>query len=169
MTVIASRPDAARRRPRPSLAARKSGYVVAALVNAAMLYGVNRWPGWDVVPFLTEETEDVLPAVNASILAGLVANLLYLVRDPEWFRALGDVVTTSVGLFAMTRLWVVFPVDFAEGGFDWALVTRILLGLGIAGCIVGVLAGLVRLGRALALRKDPPRTRGRPSRPHGTG
>ena len=148
MSIIASRPDVARRRPRRSLAARRTGYLVAALVNAAMLYAINRWPGWDAVPFLTARTEDVLPAVNASILAGLVANALYLWHDPQWIRALGDVVTTAFGLFALTRLWAVFPVEFADGGFDWALVVRILLGLGIAGSVIGILAGLARLVRA---------------------
>ena len=148
MSTTASRPDVARRKARPSLAARRAGYVVAVLVNAAILYAVNRTPGWDAVPFLTAQTQDVIPAVNASILAGLVANALYLWRDPPWIRALGDVVTTSFGLFALMRLWAVFPVEFADGGFDWALVVRILLGLGIAGSIVGILAGLVRLVRA---------------------
>jgi hypothetical protein len=148
MTVAASTREETRRKPRPPVAARRFGYVVAALVNLVMLYAVNRWPGWGAVPFLTERTEEVLPAVNATLLAGLLANVVYVVRDPDWLRALGDVVTTSFGLYALARLWTVFPVDFADSGFDWAVVVRILLGLGIVGSAVGIVAGLVRLGRA---------------------
>ena len=32
---------------------RRAGYVVGAVVNAAILYAVNRWPGWETVGFLS--------------------------------------------------------------------------------------------------------------------
>ena len=69
-------------RTRPTVGARRFGYVVAVLVNAAMLYAVNRWPGWEVLPFLTADLVLVLGLVNASIVVNLAANLVYLVRDP---------------------------------------------------------------------------------------
>ena len=52
---------------RVSTGTRRTGYVIAVLVNLALLVGINVWPGWDAVPFLTGETELVLPIVNASI------------------------------------------------------------------------------------------------------
>jgi hypothetical protein len=165
MTDTVSRPVAARRKPRPSAAVRRFGYLVAALINAAMLYAINVWPGWTAVPFLTVQTEDVLPAVNASLVAGILANALYLWQDPKWLRELGNVVTTSVGLFAMIRLWVVFPVEFPAAGFDWALIVRILLALGIVGSIVGILAGLFSFGRTLAHGEHPPSEPDHPSTP----
>lgn len=148
MTVIAS-PPARTAKPRPSLAARRFGYLVAALIDAVMLYLINGRPGWDVLPFLTSETEQVIPWVNASIIAGLVANLAYLGHDPRWFRALGDMVTTAFSFAAMVRIWQVFPLSFDEGGFDWELVARILLALGLVGTLIGFVVALVTFVRAL--------------------
>lgn len=33
--------------------ARRWGYGIAALINLIVAWGVNIWPGWDAVPFLT--------------------------------------------------------------------------------------------------------------------
>lgn len=144
MTITTSPPVSSAGKSRPSLAARRFGYLVAALVNAAMLYAVNVWPGWDVLPFLTQDTEQVIPWVNASIVAGLVVNLVYLGHDPQWLRALGDMVTTAFSLAAMLRIWDVFPLDLSEG---WELVARTLLGLGIVGTVIGFVVALVTLVR----------------------
>lgn len=134
------------RRRRPVTAAgRRVGYIFAIAINAAILYGANRWPGWDVVPFLTERTPEVLGLVNASLLAGIIANVVYVVWDPPRLRALGDLVTLSIGIAAMTRIWQVFPFDFRGYSFNWELVTRILLVLGIAGSAIGIIVALVNL------------------------
>ena len=134
---------------RKSVGSRRVGYVVAVLVNAAMLYAVNRWPGWQEVPFLTKDTELVLGLVNASIVVNLVANLVYLVRDPVWLKALGDVVTTAVGLAAMVRIWKVFPLDVSD---RWELLVRALLVVGIVGSAIGIVVAIVQFGRALSSR-----------------
>lgn len=130
---------------RPPVAARRVGYVIAVLVNLALLYLVNVWPGWEAVPFLTEDTTRVLTLVNASIVAGAVANVVYLVADPRWLRSFGEAFTTAVGIAAMVRLWQVFPFDFGDTGFDWAIVVRVLLVVGIVGAAIGLLTNLVRL------------------------
>lgn len=130
-----------------SAAARRVGYVVAVLIDAAMLYAINVRPGWEVVPFLTEDTPAVLGWVNASIVVGLVANLVYLVRDPRWLKALGDIATTAVGLVALLRIWQVFPFDFGADAFDWPLVVRILLGLVIVGSGIAILVTLFTAAR----------------------
>lgn len=134
---------------RPSdLAARRVGYIVAVLVNAALLYGINAWPGWQAVPFLTEDMRLVTGLINASIVVGLVANVLFLAADPPWFKALGNAVTTSVGLVALVRIWQVFPVDFGRSSFDWELVARIVLVVGIAGSAIALVVALAEFLRA---------------------
>lgn len=133
-------------RKRQSLASRRVGYVIAVLINAAMLYAVNRWPGWDAVSFLTADTERVLGFVNASILVSLVANVVYLVRDPRWLKALGDGVVAAVGVASSVRVWQVFPFDVSSG---WELVLRILLGIAIVGGAIAVVVGLVGFVRGL--------------------
>lgn len=146
MTTVEPRGTARRRppKPRPGPTARRFGYGVAAGVNAVLLYLLNARPGWDAAPLLTDDTTLVLAAVNASLAAGLVANLVYLVADPARLRAFGDAVTTSVGLYAMVRVWQVFPFDVSDG---WTTVLRVLLGVGIAGSGIAIVAAVVRLVR----------------------
>ena len=129
-------------KPRPGPVARRFGYVVAASLNAVVLYLVNGRPGWDAVPFLTHDTTLVLDAVNASIVVGIVANLVYVVADPRRLRAVGDAVTTAVGLYAMVRIWQVFPFDTGDG---WTTVLRVLLAVGLVGSVIGIVSALVRL------------------------
>lgn len=139
-------------------AGRRAGYVVAVLLNAAMLYAVHVWPGWEVLPFLTEETPQVLGLVTASIVAGLLANIVYLVSDPAWLRTLGDLVTTSTGLAALIVIWQVFPFDFTPYSFDWELVARVLLVVAIVGSAIGILVAagkLVRLSVIQDVRHGP--------------
>lgn len=142
----------ARPKPRRGVGVRRFGYVVAAAVNLALLYGINVWPGWDVLPFLTARTTEVLTLVNASLIAPIAANVLYIVHDPRWLRAFGEAFTTGIGVAAMVALWRVFPFDFGETTIDWVLVTRVLLAIGIAGGAIGVVANLVTLFSARGSR-----------------
>ena len=144
MSTATTAPTRRRTKARPSRAARRFGYVVAIALNAVMLYAINVWPGWDVVPFLTGDTVDVLDAVNASIVVTLAANAVYLFRDPPRVRALGDIVTTVVGLVAMVVIWRVFPLDLSSG---WETVARVLLAIGIVGSGIAIVTGIVRLVR----------------------
>ena len=133
---------------RQSVAGRRAGYVIAALINAVVLWLVNVAPGWDVLPFLTSDFSRVLGLVNAATVAGLVVNLVYLVRDPRWLVAVGSIVTTAIGLAAIVALLRVFPFSFDPAGFDWALVTRILLIVALVGSCIGLVVDLVTLVRA---------------------
>lgn len=161
MTTMHSNPPARHAGPRThaGTTSRRFGYAVAVAVNAVMLYLVNRSPGWEVLPFLTPETTEVLDIVNASIVASVVANLVYLVRDPDWVRALGDVATTAIGLTALVQIWQVWPLEF-EAGTPWDLVARWVIGIGIVGSVIGIIAALVKLGRSLSASPswpdDPP-------------
>lgn len=144
MTTVVNRP--------PSVAvSSRVGYLVAVAVNLVMWYLINIQPGWEAVPFLTQDTTLVLPFVNASIIAGIVVNLIYVVRDPAWLRGLGDILTTALGLVAMVRIWQVFPVDFADGSL-WRLLARWVVAVGILGSAIGILAGFTKLVRGLTDR-----------------
>jgi hypothetical protein len=124
---------------RPS-AGRRGGYVVGALVNGLMLYLINVRPGWDAVPFLTPDTVRVLDWVNASIIAGLVTNLLFVGYDAPRWRALGGMVTTAVGMAALVRLLQIHPFDLDQ---PWTTVVRALLIVGIVGSAIGFVVNLV--------------------------
>jgi hypothetical protein len=136
---------------RPSIASRRVGYAIAAAVNAVLLYLINVRPGWEVVPFLTGDMGAVLPLLNASLVVGIVANGTFLAYDAPWWKALGDLTTTCVGLVVLVRLWTVFPFAFT-GGFDWALVVRVLLVVAVAGTAIAVVVHTGSLVRTIAAR-----------------
>ncbi|HSE08121.1 MAG TPA: hypothetical protein VLB29_05605 [Nocardioidaceae bacterium] len=139
-------------RRRPPVAARRVGFVIAALINAALLYAVNVWPGWEELPFLTGQTTEVLGLVNASLIASVVANIVYIAYDAGRLRALGDIVTTSIGLAAMIQIWQVYPFDFEGYSVDWDVVVRILLVIGMVGSVIGIFVRFVNLVRGTPSR-----------------
>ncbi|MGY1666735.1 hypothetical protein [Geodermatophilus sp. SYSU D00696] len=132
-----------RTRP-PSTAGRRSAAVAAVLANGVLLLLVHVWPGWEVVPFLTGETTRVLPYVDAALVAGIAVALLQLVRPGGAAVPAGSLVTTAFGLAATVRVLQVFPFDLGPG---WEVVVRVVLWLGVAGGVVGLLAAFVALSR----------------------
>jgi hypothetical protein len=122
---------------------------MSILINVALLFAINQWPTWHAAPFLTSSTPEVLGLVNASLIVGLVVNVVYLAVSSAPIWALGQLVILAVGLAATFRVWIVFPFDFGASSFDWALVIRILLVLGIVGSIIGMIVELVLLIRSL--------------------
>jgi hypothetical protein len=139
---------------RPEVATRRVGYGVAIAANAVLLYLVNVSPGWDAVPFLTGDMTGVLGWVNASIVAGIIANALYVVVDRRWFRSLGELLVTLIGLAALVRLWQVFPFAFDDRGVPWHEITRWVLAIGMAGSGIGLIVNAVKLARAATLPDD---------------
>ncbi len=127
-------------------ATRRVGYAVTAVVNAALLYVVNAWPGWQALPFLTEDARQVLELVNLLLVAGLAAHVDYLTYDAPWTRSLGDLVTTGIGLAVLVRVWQVFPFTFA-GSAAGSVVVRLVLAVAIVGSAIGTVAHLVALVR----------------------
>ncbi|MGO4597502.1 hypothetical protein [Terrabacter sp. 2RAF25] len=138
-----------REAPPPGRAGRASSttgsYFGGAVVNVVLLVLVNRWPGWEVVPFLTDRMPLVLGLVNASLVVGIVVNLVLTVWHPPRLKALGDLAIGAVGTAAMVRIWQVFPFDLQ--GSAWETVVRVLLVVGLVGTGMSILVALVRLVR----------------------
>ena len=128
-------------------AADRFGFGLAVVVNAIMLFVVNNLLAWDLLPFLTEEFDEVLPLVNLSLGVSIGVNVVRMVYAPKWFAVLGDIVATGFGVPALIRTWRVFPFDFDRDGFRWDLGFRAVLFVAIAGSVVGMVVGLVRLAR----------------------
>ncbi|MEV4536483.1 hypothetical protein AB0J82_22115 [Asanoa sp. NPDC049518] len=134
---------------RPPVATRRFGYLIAVGLNALFLYLVNVRPGWDALPILTEDTVLVLGLVNVSATLGILTNVSYVITDPAWWRATGEIVTTAVGLAVLVRLWDVFPFAFGGGGTNWGLLVRVVLVVAIVGSILGIVVQLHTLAREL--------------------
>ena len=129
-----------------SPAGRRTGYVAGGLANAALLWLIHVWPGWDVLPFLTGDMTQVLGWIDASLIAGIAVSAVHLVRDPGWLTPAGTLVTTAFGLAATVRMLQVFPFDLSPG---WETVARVLLVVGVVGSGVGLVVALVSLVRML--------------------
>ena len=132
---------------RPSTASRRAGYVIAAVINAALLWLIHVWPGWDAVPFLTADFDTVLWLIDLSLVVTIAVNLIYLIRDPRRLTAAGAVVTTAIGLAAAIRMLQVFPFDFGDSDV-WPVVFRVLIWVAVVGSVIGIIANLVTVVRA---------------------
>jgi hypothetical protein len=137
-------------RKRPSPAARRFGYLLAAGVNVLLLWLLLVEPGWRWLGVLTEDFTAVLGWVTLSLVVGVAVNLALIAFDPPWARRLGDALTAAVATLAMVRLWAVFPFGL-ETWSGWEPALRVLLGLACIGTAIGAVANVaeaIRLGRA---------------------
>jgi hypothetical protein len=132
---------------RPSVALRRTAYVFTIGFNAVILYLLHVWPGWQAVPFLTEDTRRVLVLFNASLIATIAANLTYLIHDGPRWRGFGELVTAGMSLAVLIRIWRIFPFDFGQSTFDWTLAASLVLIVAIAGTTLGIIVQLVNVVR----------------------
>ncbi len=130
---------------RQSPAARRFGYVVAAAVNGALLYVVNNLLAWDVLPFLTDDFDRVVPIVSFSLGAAIVVNLAYVIYDSGWFKSLSQIGLAGISMAATVRMYQVFPFDYSAYEFDWATLTRVVLILAMVGIAISIVVEVVKL------------------------
>ncbi|QXV56503.1 hypothetical protein CVV72_05370 [Amycolatopsis sp. TNS106] len=121
---------------------------MSVVINGLLLIGIHAGPGWRAVPFLTDETDQVLGVVTMSLVVGMVSSLVCVGYGAEWFTSVAGLAATVTGLVAVIRIWQVFPFDFGGASFDWPLTVRVLLVIAIAGSAIGALVQLVTLLRA---------------------
>ena len=142
----------AREESKSSASSRRAGYVVAVVVNAAMVFVVLNLLDWGVPPFLTEEFTLVVPLIVLSLVASMAANGAYLFFDPPWFRSLCQVGISVISLVVAIRMFQVFPFDFTGYDDQWSGVTRIVLVVAMAGSAIAVIAESVKLLSRLTRR-----------------
>ena len=152
----------ARRSP---AAARRFGYAVSIAVNIIILYAATVWPGWRAVPFLTDATRQLMPLFVASVVTGIAMNLIWILWDPRWLTALGNLATAGIGVALGILTWQVFPFDFGSSPDRWTVLARVLIALTIVGCAIGALVSAAMFLFAVA------RGAGKDARPtlRGTG
>lgn len=142
-----TRPEQSRS-PWPS-GAERFGSLVAIAVNAVMLYVVNNLLDWGWPSFLTQDFDNVLPAVNLTLVASIIIQVGRFWYNPKWFVAATELISTALGLRAAVRLYRVFPFDFTSYSFRWDLGVKAVLIIAIIGSVIGIVVNLVRLLRAL--------------------
>lgn len=130
-------------------ASRRLGYLIAILVNGAMLWVCHNILAWDIAPWLTESYEELLPLINLSLGGSILANFIYFWFDVDWFKSLTQALLALVALFLAVRTWQVFPFDFSSYDFDWAALTRMILIFVMIGITIGLIAETAKFLRAV--------------------
>lgn len=134
-------------RSRISRQARQFGYLVAVAINAVMLYVANRLLEWEWPSFLTQDFDQVLPIVQASLIAGVVINLAYVGFDAPWFKSVGQIVISAIGLAVAVRMFTVFPFDFSRYDFAWDTVARAVIVVAMIGSALAIVVETLKLFR----------------------
>ena len=135
---------------------RRIGYAIAIVINVAMLVIVNNILDWGWISWLTNDLEQVLPLINVSLIASLVANAAYIAHDGPGFKGLLELVLNTISLIVTIRLLRVFPFDFATSG--WEALTRTILIVAIVGISIAIVVQLTKLARmATRVGEDGPR------------
>lgn len=131
------------------------GYAIAVVLNVAMLIVVQNVLDWGWLPFLTEDFADVIPWISLSLVVSIVVNLVYQLTDTTVVKSTGQILSNLISIVVTYQVLTVFPFDFSNYGFDWALVTRIVMVLAMVGAGLGVLTEVAKLtGGGARKRKE---------------
>jgi len=125
---------------------RRLGYGFAIAINAVMLFVVDNATTWNI-PWLTSDFDRVVPLLNMALIGAILANAVYLVFDPAWFKLLADTALLCLNLAATIAILRVFPFDFSGYAFDWTVVIRMVLILAVVAVTIGIIVNLVNLVR----------------------
>ena len=123
---------------------RRIGYVVSIVVNLVVLWIANNLLAWEWFPWLTDDFTEVLPWINASIIATILSSILFFATDDqETLKGPVDIVTTAISLISAVKLLTVFPFDFEPYSFPWEVMVRVVLGIAILGMTIGLIVNVV--------------------------
>lgn len=125
-------------------ARRRIGYSASITVNAVLLGAILGWPGWEVIPFLSDEFRQVESWVIASIAVAILVNAIYLVTDPPVVKATGQLIADAVTLAALIRIWRVFPFTFADSTIPWETIARVVIAVSVAATAIAIVDSAVR-------------------------
>ena len=145
MTLTLTRDNVETKKAPPSRGARRFGYLVGIGVGAAMLYVANNLLEWGWFSWLTADFEQVLPILNVSIWAGIIANGLYLFYDGRWFRDLTQIPQLIISGLVGFRTLDVFPFDSSAYEFAWESLVRWCIILPLIAIGIALIAVTIRL------------------------
>ena len=127
---------------RPSRASRKGGYVIAAVINAVLLWFDPRLARLGRRPFLTADFQQVLWLIDLSLVVTIALNLLYLIRDPRRLTTGRRGGHERHRVRGQRRMQQVFRSTSGSSEF-WPMVFRVVLWVGIVGSAVAVIVNLI--------------------------
>ena len=121
---------------------RRLGYFVTILVNFALFYAANHLLEWNV-PYLTEDFNQCLWAINLSFGVTIFINVIFMLFDQRWFRSLMESVNSVFSFVSGYTFYRVFPLDLPVGVNRWAEMAMVIL------LVIIMLSVLVQLLNAI--------------------
>ena len=128
---------------------RRLGYLIGIALSAAILFVANNLLEWDILPFLTPDFEQLLPVINAALVASILVNAIWILYDAAWIRSTGQIILnlTSIAVLALTLR--VFPLDFSPYSFDWETLTKAILLIVIIALVIATIVEIAKLASAI--------------------
>lgn len=129
-------------------------YITAIIANVIILFVVNQLLNWNIFPFLTQDFDQVLPIQNISLAITIIFNALFLFYNPQWFEALLRMVMNGIGIAVVLSYMNTFPFDFSAYSFNFNVLARVMLFIGLIGCAIAMLVEAINFVRALLRTKQ---------------
>ncbi|BDZ68657.1 hypothetical protein [Methanobacterium ferruginis] len=119
--------------------AKTSEFIGAIIGNIIILYIVNSLLSWNL-SFIAPSFQDVLWIFNLSLSATIIANIIFLLYHPGWFRSIIQIILNILGFWVCYFLYTIFPFTFSQIIFAYFLKFALIVAM-----IVIVIASLVEV------------------------
>jgi len=117
------------------------GYIVTIAVHFFLYWFINKIPKWDWW-FITDAYETVLPFIEISVIANIIAFAVFLIIDIRPIYYIGKTILDSISFFVLFKMYHNFPVDFNNG---WNIVFKIVLIVGMVGTVISLIVRTFKL------------------------
>lgn len=118
------------------------GYIIAIAFNLLFYWFVNKIPDWNWY-FITEGFANVLPYINFSIYASIIAYAIFLVLKVRFVYFVGKTILDGISFFVLIKLLTNFPLAF---GNVWDFLFKLIFVIGLAGTVISVFVRVAKFG-----------------------
>jgi|WetSurMetagenome_2_1015567.scaffolds.fasta_scaffold434175_1 uncharacterized membrane protein len=119
-----------------------SEYIAAIIFSLLFLYIVNNLLNWNI-SFISESFNQVLWAINLSILVTIIGNILLIIYHSSWFIHSIKAIINFFSLIATYIFYSVYPLIISQSYINVAL--KIILILIIIGTVISIIYHIFRI------------------------
>jgi hypothetical protein len=117
------------------------GYAGAIVANGFLIFALNNLYNWRV-PFIIESYRECLWAINISLGAMIIANVVFIFFDRDWFKHLLQVFTSAASFMSLYVVNAIFPFAFPRPA--WYLALKIFLIVSMVITAASVIYNIIR-------------------------
>jgi hypothetical protein len=101
--------------------------IVGIVFNLIFYYLLNRY--YNVIPFLNEDFEQVLPIYNLGIAISIFIHATRVVFTNKLYKQVGELINTGIFVYIAYLLWTIFPFNLEWFGNRelWNTIIRFLI------------------------------------------